>query len=131
MEELSRLLVVLNIASAMLIVAYMVHTEKRILGNFAHGRPLAACEKDAAILPPDIIEGIYGGLCVTAVAAVPPRSLAALRLACVLLFFSLLRRHIRKKDTENRYGGELKKMAAACHVGWAAVLLLLWFVFVG
>lgn len=131
MEGFDGLLAALNIASVLILAAYMVHTTKRALGNFAHGHPLAACEKDAAILPPDIIEGIYGGLCVTAVAAVPPRSLAALRLACVLLFFSLLRRHIRKKDTGNRYGGELKKMAAACHVGWAAVLLLLLVVFAG
>lgn len=122
MEEFSRLLVILNFASGMLIVAYMAHTEKRILGNFTEGRPLTACEKDDSILPPNVREIILGGLCAAAI-AIPPYFLVASRLACFVLFFSLLCRQIRKKDTENRYGKELKKMSTACCIGWVAVLL--------
>lgn len=122
MEGFSGWLAALNIASILIMAAYMVHTAKRVRENFAQGRPLAYC-KDDGILPPDIQEGIYGGFFVAAAAFVPPFSLSVVRLACVFLFFPLLYRHIRNRDTEKQYAPELQKLFARCKIGGAVVFL--------
>lgn len=122
MEGFDWRLTALNIACVAIMAAYMVHTAKRILGNFTQGRPFAACDKDDSILPPAVLEGIYGGIFIAALLC-PPLSLSVARLACFYLFISLLYWHIRNKDTENRYGAELKKQFTRLKISGAVVFL--------